>query len=562
MAKKVYIDFELKYKEAVKNLDEIQSEYSKLEKQVDKTSDSQKELGGILDSTTGGAITKFKDLKGTLGTVIKSFKSLKVAVMATGIGLLVVAVGSLTAMFTSSEKGQNRFTKILMQIGVVAGNVIDILSDLGSVVFNVFTGNFKAAGEAISEVIEGVKDFGEETKKEIKIAGELADMRAKADKVERQLLIDRAEATRKFNELREKAADKENVSVDERIRLLKEAGAIEEEITIKEIEAARLRFEAKRQQNLLSKSTKQDLDEQAQLEARLIELEASRLKKQKTLTAEITTNLREAASERKVIASEFEKDYVFHPIYGLISKVAIDKAKKESEAIKKIQNDFKKKEQDELAITNEEKLELEKNRKLAELDALNATEAQKADIILYYNNKITQAKEKAEDQEAKLKKIRTQQELVDAQNTFNQIAQLAGKDSKIGKAMAIASATISGVRGVQNAYTTAQDSKITAVFPAYPVLQAALAGAFALQNIAAIKRINPSGEGGANISRPSASSASAPPAFNVVGASGTNQLAETIAGQQQQPVQAYVVSNDVTTAQELDRNIITGASIG
>ena len=340
MAKKVYIDFELKYKEAVKNLDEIQSEYSKLEKQVDRTTDSQKELGGILDSTTGGAITKFKDLKGTLGTVIKSFKSLKVAVMATGIGLLVVAVGSLTAMFTSSEKGQNRFTKILMQIGVVAGNVIDILSDLGSVVFNVFTGNFKAAGEAISEVIEGVKDFGEETKKEIKIAGELADMRAKADKVERQLLIDRAEATRKFNELREKAADKENVSVDERIRLLKEAGAIEEEITIKEIEAARLRFEAKRQQNLLSKSTKQDLDEQAQLEARLIELEASRLKKQKTLTAEITTNLREAAAERKIIAGEFERDYVFHPIYGLISKAAIAKAEKDSEGIKKIQDDF------------------------------------------------------------------------------------------------------------------------------------------------------------------------------------------------------------------------------
>ncbi len=55
---------------------------------------------------------------------------------------------------------------------------------------------------------------------------------------------------------------------------------------------------------------------------------------------------------------------------------------------------------------------------------------------------------------------------------------------------------------------------------------------------------------------------SQPPAFNVVGASGTNQLAEAIGGQTQQPIQAYVVSNDVTTAQEMDRNIIDGASIG
>ena len=55
---------------------------------------------------------------------------------------------------------------------------------------------------------------------------------------------------------------------------------------------------------------------------------------------------------------------------------------------------------------------------------------------------------------------------------------------------------------------------------------------------------------------------SLPPAFNVVGASGTNQLASAIGGQSQQPIQAYVVSNDVTTAQEMDRNIIDGASIG
>ena len=55
---------------------------------------------------------------------------------------------------------------------------------------------------------------------------------------------------------------------------------------------------------------------------------------------------------------------------------------------------------------------------------------------------------------------------------------------------------------------------------------------------------------------------SIPPAFNVVGASGTNQLADAIGGQTQQPTKAYVVASDVSTAQELDRNIIEGASIG
>ena len=53
-----------------------------------------------------------------------------------------------------------------------------------------------------------------------------------------------------------------------------------------------------------------------------------------------------------------------------------------------------------------------------------------------------------------------------------------------------------------------------------------------------------------------------PPDFNIVGASPSNQLAAAVGGQFQQPVKAYVVSKDVSTAQEMDRNIIGSASLG
>ena len=56
--------------------------------------------------------------------------------------------------------------------------------------------------------------------------------------------------------------------------------------------------------------------------------------------------------------------------------------------------------------------------------------------------------------------------------------------------------------------------------------------------------------------------ASAPPEVTGVSGSGINQLASAIGEQQQQPVQAYVVSNAVTTAQGLERNIIDSASLG
>ena len=51
------------------------------------------------------------------------------------------------------------------------------------------------------------------------------------------------------------------------------------------------------------------------------------------------------------------------------------------------------------------------------------------------------------------------------------------------------------------------------------------------------------------------------PSFNVIGATGQNQLASAIAGTQQEPVKAYVVAGEVTTAQSLERNIVTEASI-
>jgi len=52
------------------------------------------------------------------------------------------------------------------------------------------------------------------------------------------------------------------------------------------------------------------------------------------------------------------------------------------------------------------------------------------------------------------------------------------------------------------------------------------------------------------------------PSFNVVGATETSQLAEAVGGQAQQPIQAYVVSNDVTSAQSLENNIVEGATLG
>jgi hypothetical protein len=64
----------------------------------------------------------------------------------------------------------------------------------------------------------------------------------------------------------------------------------------------------------------------------------------------------------------------------------------------------------------------------------------------------------------------------------------------------------------------------------------------------------------------SASSAGAPtsiqaPAFNVVGQSNVSQLADVVSGQLNRPLKTYVVASEVTTAQALERNRVSAASI-
>ena len=175
-------------------------------------------------------------------------------------------------------------------------------------------------------------------------------------------------------------------------------------------------------------------------------------------------------------------------------------------------------------------------------------------------------KKKNDDEEVKRKEALEKLAIAQDQATLGRIVQLAGQGSAIGKAAALANATISGIEGVQNAYTTAQKSPITALFPGYPFVQAGIAAAFSAAQIASIVSTptpNVAGGGGASATAPNvpAAPASAPPAFNVVGESPENQLAQTIEGRQQEPIKAFVVSNEVSNAQALDRNIIEQASI-
>ena len=179
------------------------------------------------------------------------------------------------------------------------------------------------------------------------------------------------------------------------------------------------------------------------------------------------------------------------------------------------------------------------------------------------DKEITAEKKAIDDTELANKKLVEKAKLDAVSNTFGAIAGILGESSKAGKAFATGQALINTYQGV----TEVLASKSVLPEPIATIARIANIATVLATGLKTVRQINStqpmqasgggvSSGGGAAVATPQA------PAFNIVGAAGSNQLAQTLAEQTQKPVKAYVVAGDVTTAQSMDRNIIQESALG
>jgi hypothetical protein len=599
-------------KGAVKGVNDLEKSIDGVNKEIKETGASTDAMTGQLDKFTGGAVSGFKNMLGGVKGLVTGFKSMRVAIISTGIGALIIGIVALTAAFKGSEEGQNKFNKIMSVIGALTGNLVDLLADLGEGIINafenpqkaisdfanlikdnivtrfegllnlipnlgkaveqLFKGNFKEAGkiaaDSVGKVVLGVdsvtdtvqnatnavKEFVKEQVREGEAAAAVADMRAKADKIERDLIVERSKLESEIALLRLKSRQEDQFSAEERKQALLDAQKLEDGLLDKETQYLKLRRDAQIQENTFSRSNKENLTKEAEAIAAVNRQVSSRANTARQVQREVNTISKQIQAEEKAglkELSDLKKT--------LRDAEAVSEQEKRELELIKIQEHY----DNLIAKANENNIktdELEtardeaKELKQKEFDLKDAERVKKEDARI----------KKSTDDEIALNEKVKNAKVGMAKNALSLIGEIAGKGSKIAKGVAIAQATISGVEGTINAFKTASASPITTVFPGYPFVQAGLAAGFAAVNIASIKSTDPSkGGGGGGVKAPSGggSAASLPPSFNVVGASETSALGDAVASQTNEPVQAYVVSNDVTTAQSLENNIVEGATI-
>jgi len=214
-----------------------------------------------------------------------------------------------------------------------------------------------------------------------------------------------------------------------------------------------------------------------------------------------------------------------------------------------------------------EQLEISKQERLAELKEKYRQEDLDAEQELADKKKEIQEKEAEDRQQIRNEAIQMVKDSFDAMSALadafaGESEEQQRRNFQIQKALSTANVVVGTIEGASNAYTTAQKSPFTAFFPGYPLVQAGLATAF---GIAQLQQIRKSQFEGSTPDAPSSAGGGAgtamagtSPSFNIVGGSGANVIAESLS---KTPLKAYVVGSDVTTQQQLDRNRVKAATL-
>ncbi len=266
-------------------------------------------LGGVVNQLKGKA-QAMKAVTSSLGGTTKALQVFKVALISTGIGALVVLLGSLVAWFTKTQKGVDTVSKVLAGLGAVISVITDRITKIGGAIIKVFSGDFKGAFKDAKSAVSGLND---ELQREIKLAVELEKRTQALREAKRTLSVETAQSRLQIKQLNLVVEDTTK-SIKDRLSAAEQAGKIEQDLLEK-----RLKAEKEELQILLDKQAlkdnelAEDSDEIAQARIQLANTEAESLELQTTLQnkkngllTEQAARLKEAAEAQKALRDELK----------------------------------------------------------------------------------------------------------------------------------------------------------------------------------------------------------------------------------------------------------------
>ena len=413
MAERREIEINVDTKSAVRSVDNLTDAVEDTAKAADKAEGSFDGLVEGIDKMTGGLVSGFKSAVTGIKNGVKAMKTLKVAIAATGIGALVLAIGTLVSYFTNTQRGADKINQVFKAVGATIDVLVDRVSSFGEGLFKIISGDFRGGVDLLKSSFQGL---GEEIRAESSAAVQLEkDFQALQDR-EIQMIETRAKRLADIEAFKLIAAD-ETKSLQERAAVLKEAMDLEKQLADEEIAIAEERARILKEQNALGESTREDLQAEAEANARVIELQAQRDTRLKELVATYNSLNKQVRDAAQAIRDEESA------IIELNTK-AVDSKK--------------------LAVDNELQMHQMLRNNMAAIDQQYAS-----------------VREKIEADSAKKTRDQKIAELEIVAGALNGLGQLAGENAQAGKAISAAEAIINTYTGATKALASAPPPLVT-----------------------------------------------------------------------------------------------------
>ena len=576
MAVEKVIKLKVENGEAILNVQELNKALGDTNKQADGLSSTMANATEAIDKYTGGAASGFKALVGGVKSFVVGMNSVKGALISTGLGAFVVVLGSLFAYFTQTSRGADKLAEVMGGLGAAVKVVIDRFVGLGESLVKFFTGDFKGAVDGIKEAFAGL---GDEIARETKAGSALARQLDDIEDRERDLIKMRAAANVQLTEAR-LIADDQTKSVEEREKAVRRVNELETKVAKAEQANAQAYVNYLKERKKLQETTDEDLLALAQAEAKVDEMRSESLRRQKklqnelkSLAAERKQQEAESLNNIKKLTEEEQKLADARKQWALEDSAAATK-KAESDKVLRGQNvaaynAMLAQMTGSVGTAQEQELAAAEQQYMQLLDLAIKAGRGTAEATAYYEDKKKQIKKKYADEDRANELANAAASVQLAGQAFGALAQLsealgknneknAEKTFKITKALRIGEAIASTAAAIMMQFAVPQDALTGANFVKAGIVAAT--GAAQIATIASAK-FQPSGGVQGSTSAPSipTSSPSAQPMTPNISFSNTeNQLAGLLG----RPMRAYVINQDITNANQLERRIRSSATIG
>ncbi len=288
---------------------DIKADTSKLDKALQDAEKSMEDLGeagekalGGLDQLTGGLASGLVKSVAGARSLIQGMGLLKVALISTGIGAIVVAVGSLAAYFTQTADGAKLLERAMNLLGATFNVLLDRVAQLGKAVVEFFSGDFSKAFETASAAVKGI---GDEIREETKAVDGLTQATQRLRASQRDIIVETAKQRAEIERLK-MASDDVNRTVEQRIKDAERAAALEKRLVNERKAIAQEELRIARAKAAMTQATEEELMRLAELEAEVYNIQQESTTIQTELQNKVNSLRAEAA------AAELEAQKALH----------------------------------------------------------------------------------------------------------------------------------------------------------------------------------------------------------------------------------------------------------